>query len=116
MWLDRIKQKLESGEYQTVGEFVSDFQLIFRNCSTFNRVRFTETCYIINKSPNNRSIACSNEVVLQSYTWTHTLHLIFDRLFVFYLFISLKDNEFGRMGARLKQMFEEEFQKIFSIQ
>uniref|UniRef100_A0A8C1MR38 Nuclear body protein SP140-like protein n=1 Tax=Cyprinus carpio TaxID=7962 RepID=A0A8C1MR38_CYPCA len=53
MWLDRIKQKLESGEYQTVGAFVSDFQLIFSNCSTFNRVRFTETCYIINKSPNN---------------------------------------------------------------
>ncbi|KTG44024.1 hypothetical protein cypCar_00045224, partial [Cyprinus carpio] len=26
------------------------------------------------------------------------------------------DSEFGRMGARLKQMFEEEFQKIFSIQ
>uniref|UniRef100_A0A9J7ZUU1 Dynein axonemal light chain 4 n=1 Tax=Cyprinus carpio carpio TaxID=630221 RepID=A0A9J7ZUU1_CYPCA len=63
MWLDRIKQKLESGEYQTVGAFVSDFQLIFSNCSTFNR-----------------------------------------------------DSEFGRMGARLKQMFEEEFQKIFSIQ
>ncbi|XP_050957965.1 LOW QUALITY PROTEIN: uncharacterized protein LOC127159069 [Labeo rohita] len=62
MWLDRIKQKLESGEYQTVGAFVSDFQLIFSNCSTFNR-----------------------------------------------------DNEFGRMGARLKEMFEEEFQKIFSI-
>uniref|UniRef100_A0A673I6B4 SP110 nuclear body protein, tandem duplicate 2 n=1 Tax=Sinocyclocheilus rhinocerous TaxID=307959 RepID=A0A673I6B4_9TELE len=58
MWLDRIKQKLESGEYQTVGAFVSDFQLIFSNCSKFNGVRFTETCYIINKSPNNRSIAC----------------------------------------------------------
>ncbi|XP_059408383.1 nuclear body protein SP140-like protein isoform X2 [Carassius carassius] len=63
MWLDRIKQKLDSREYQTVGAFVSDFQLIFSNCSMFNR-----------------------------------------------------DNEFGRMGARLKQMFEEEFRKIFSIQ
>ncbi|KAL1277768.1 hypothetical protein QQF64_024441 [Cirrhinus molitorella] len=63
MWLDRIKQKLESGAYQTVGAFVSDFQLIFSNSRTFNR-----------------------------------------------------DNEFGRMGARLKKMFEEEFQKIFSIQ
>ncbi|XP_050957959.1 uncharacterized protein LOC127159060 [Labeo rohita] len=62
MWLDRIKQKLESGAYQTVGAFVSDFQLIFSNCSTSN-----------------------------------------------------KDNEFGRMGARLKKIFEEEFQKIFSI-
>uniref|UniRef100_A0A671R2U1 SP110 nuclear body protein, tandem duplicate 2 n=1 Tax=Sinocyclocheilus anshuiensis TaxID=1608454 RepID=A0A671R2U1_9TELE len=62
MWLDRIKQKLESGEYQTVGAFVSDFQLIFSNCSTFNR-----------------------------------------------------DNVFGRMGPWLKKMFEEEFQKIFSI-
>ncbi|XP_058625109.1 nuclear body protein SP140-like protein isoform X2 [Onychostoma macrolepis] len=55
--------KLETGVYQTVGEFVSDFQLIFSNCSTFN-----------------------------------------------------KDSEFGRMGARLKRMFEEEFRKIFSIQ
>ncbi|KAK2916025.1 hypothetical protein Q8A67_000399 [Cirrhinus molitorella] len=63
MWLDKIKQKLESGEYQTIGAFVSDFQLIFSNCSTFNR-----------------------------------------------------DNEFGQMGARLKEMFEKEFQKIFSIQ
>ncbi|RXN25370.1 nuclear body protein SP140 isoform X1 [Labeo rohita] len=62
MWLDRIKQKLESKEYQTVGAFVSDFQLIFSNCSTFS-----------------------------------------------------KDNESVRMGARLKEMFEEEFQKIFSI-
>ncbi|XP_059381017.1 uncharacterized protein LOC132116059 [Carassius carassius] len=62
MWLDRIKQKLYSRKYQTVGAFVSDFQLIFSNCSMFNR-----------------------------------------------------DNEFGRMGAWLKQMFEEEFRKIFKI-
>ncbi|XP_058625779.1 uncharacterized protein LOC131536730 isoform X3 [Onychostoma macrolepis] len=54
--------KLETGVYQTVGEFVSDFQLIFSNCSTFN-----------------------------------------------------KDSEFGRMGTRLKRMFEEEFRKIFKI-
>ncbi|XP_052398356.1 nuclear body protein SP140-like protein isoform X2 [Carassius gibelio] len=38
MWLDRIKQKLESGEYQTMGAFVSDFQLLFSNCRTFNRI------------------------------------------------------------------------------
>ncbi|XP_067237684.1 nuclear body protein SP140-like protein isoform X2 [Chanodichthys erythropterus] len=63
MWLDRIKLKLESDEYQTVEAFVSDFQLIFSNCSTFN-----------------------------------------------------KDNEFGQMGAKLKEMFEKEFQKIFTIQ
>ncbi|XP_077068135.1 uncharacterized protein LOC143721527 [Siphateles boraxobius] len=37
MWLDRIKLKMASDTYQTVGAFVSDFQLIFRNCSTFNR-------------------------------------------------------------------------------
>ncbi|ROL42893.1 Nuclear body protein SP140 [Anabarilius grahami] len=37
MWLDRIKLKLESDEYQTVKAFVSDFQLIFSNCSTFNK-------------------------------------------------------------------------------
>ncbi|KTG34250.1 hypothetical protein cypCar_00034378, partial [Cyprinus carpio] len=29
---------------------------------------------------------------------------------------AVQDSEFGRMGARVKQMFEEEFQKIFSIQ
>ncbi|XP_067220549.1 uncharacterized protein [Chanodichthys erythropterus] len=63
MWLDRIKLKLESDEYQTVGAFVSDFQLIFSNCSTFN-----------------------------------------------------KDNKFGKMRASLKEMFEKEFQKIFTIQ
>lgn len=63
MWLDKIKLNMESDKYQTVGEFISDFQLIFRNCSTFNR-----------------------------------------------------DNEFGQMGARLKKMFEKEFQKIFNIQ
>ncbi|XP_048059234.1 nuclear body protein SP140-like protein isoform X1 [Megalobrama amblycephala] len=63
MWLDRIKVKLESDQYQTVGVFVSDFQLIFSNCRTFN-----------------------------------------------------KDNRFGQMGARLKEMFEKEFQKIFTIQ
>ncbi|XP_073698608.1 uncharacterized protein [Garra rufa] len=63
MWLDKIKQKLESGAYQTVGAFISDLQLIFSNCSTFNG-----------------------------------------------------DNRFGRIGARLKQMFEKEFQRIFSIQ
>ncbi|XP_067315888.1 nuclear body protein SP140-like protein isoform X2 [Pseudorasbora parva] len=63
MWLDKIKLKFESNEYQKVGEFVSDFQLLFNNCSIFNR-----------------------------------------------------DNEFGQMGARLKEMFEKEFQKVFTIQ
>ncbi|XP_056609169.1 nuclear body protein SP140-like protein isoform X2 [Triplophysa dalaica] len=62
MWLDRIKLKLEGNEYKTVGEFVSDFQLIFSNCSTYN-----------------------------------------------------EDNEFGKMGARLKDLFDREFQKIFTI-
>ncbi|KAG1967298.1 nuclear body protein SP140-like protein [Pimephales promelas] len=63
MWLDKIKQDLESDKYQKVGAFVSDFQLLFRNCSTFNR-----------------------------------------------------DNQFGQMGARLSEMFEKEFKKIFNIQ
>ncbi|KAK7175181.1 hypothetical protein R3I93_002169 [Phoxinus phoxinus] len=63
MWLDKIKLKMESDKYQTVEAFVSDFLLIFRNCSTFNR-----------------------------------------------------ENKFGKMGARLKKMFEKEFQKIFNIQ
>ncbi|KAA0705984.1 Nuclear body protein SP140-like protein [Triplophysa tibetana] len=63
MWLDRIKLKLEGNEYKTVEEFVSDFQLIFSNCKTFN-----------------------------------------------------EDNEFGKIGARLKDLFDREFQKIFTIQ
>ncbi|XP_073688944.1 uncharacterized protein [Garra rufa] len=62
MWLDKIKQKLESGVYRTVGAFISDFRLIFNNCSRFNR-----------------------------------------------------NVEFDQMGDRLKEKFEEEFQKIFSI-
>ncbi|XP_056309383.1 sp110 nuclear body protein-like isoform X2 [Danio aesculapii] len=37
MWLNRIKQKLKDNMYQTFGEFVSDFQLIFSNCRKFNR-------------------------------------------------------------------------------
>ncbi|XP_065108889.1 uncharacterized protein [Paramisgurnus dabryanus] len=63
MWLDRIKLKLEAKDYHTVGDFVSDIQLIFSNCRTFNR-----------------------------------------------------DNDFGKMGARLKDLIDREFKKVFSIQ
>ncbi|XP_043956680.1 nuclear body protein SP140-like [Gambusia affinis] len=37
MWLDKIADKLQRNEYQTVGEFVSDVQLIFTNSATYNR-------------------------------------------------------------------------------
>ncbi|XP_026212366.1 nuclear body protein SP140-like [Anabas testudineus] len=37
MWFDKIADKLQKKEYQTVGEFVSDVQLIFSNCATYNR-------------------------------------------------------------------------------
>ncbi|XP_033182003.1 LOW QUALITY PROTEIN: uncharacterized protein LOC113159755 [Anabas testudineus] len=37
MWFDKIADKLQKKEYQTVGEFVSDVQLIFTNCATYNR-------------------------------------------------------------------------------
>uniref|UniRef100_A0A3Q2QAV5 SP110 nuclear antigen, tandem duplicate 1 n=1 Tax=Fundulus heteroclitus TaxID=8078 RepID=A0A3Q2QAV5_FUNHE len=37
MWLEKIADKLQRKGYQTVGEFVSDVQLIFTNSATFNR-------------------------------------------------------------------------------
>ncbi|XP_014908752.1 nuclear body protein SP140-like isoform X2 [Poecilia latipinna] len=37
MWLDKIADRLQRNEYQTVGEFVSDVQLIFTNSATYNR-------------------------------------------------------------------------------
>ncbi|XP_026212392.1 nuclear body protein SP140-like [Anabas testudineus] len=37
MWFDKVADKLQKKEYQTVGEFVSDVQLIFTNCATYNR-------------------------------------------------------------------------------
>ncbi|GLD60517.1 nuclear body protein SP140-like protein isoform X1 [Lates japonicus] len=37
MWLGNIADKLQEKEYQTVGEFVSDVQLIFTNCASYNR-------------------------------------------------------------------------------
>ncbi|KAL7379492.1 hypothetical protein ABVT39_028271 [Epinephelus coioides] len=37
MWLGKVADKLQEQLYQTVGEFVSDVQLIFNNCSTYNR-------------------------------------------------------------------------------
>lgn len=39
MWLGNVADKLQRQLYQTVGEFVSDVQLIFTNCATYNRVR-----------------------------------------------------------------------------
>ncbi|KAJ8387605.1 hypothetical protein AAFF_G00153010 [Aldrovandia affinis] len=39
------------------------------------------------------------------------VRLIFDNCFIFN-----KDNEFGQMGARLKELFEREFQHVFSVQ
>ncbi|KAF7654255.1 hypothetical protein LDENG_00071820 [Lucifuga dentata] len=37
MWLGKVAEKLQKNKYQTVGEFVSDLQLIFTNCASFNR-------------------------------------------------------------------------------
>ncbi|XP_027898731.1 nuclear body protein SP140-like protein isoform X1 [Xiphophorus couchianus] len=37
MWLEKIAGKLQRSEYQTVGGFVSDVQLIFTNSATYNR-------------------------------------------------------------------------------
>ncbi|XP_074513308.1 uncharacterized protein LOC141781438 [Sebastes fasciatus] len=37
MWLGNIADKLQDELYKTVGEFVSDVQLIFTNCASFHR-------------------------------------------------------------------------------
>ncbi|XP_076024189.1 nuclear body protein SP140-like protein isoform X2 [Genypterus blacodes] len=37
MWLDKVAEKLQKKTYQTVRELVSDIQLIFTNCASFNR-------------------------------------------------------------------------------
>ncbi|XP_074511437.1 nuclear body protein SP140-like protein isoform X2 [Sebastes fasciatus] len=37
MWLGNIADKLQDELYKTVGEFVSDVQLIFTNCASYNR-------------------------------------------------------------------------------
>lgn len=39
MWLGNVADKLENQVYKTVGEFVSDVELIFTNCASYNRVR-----------------------------------------------------------------------------
>ncbi|MCI4395315.1 hypothetical protein PGIGA_G00178870 [Pangasianodon gigas] len=36
MWLDKVKTKLQDNKYRTVGEFVRDINLIFKNCQTLN--------------------------------------------------------------------------------
>ncbi|KAM3597414.1 uncharacterized protein V6R79_004233 [Siganus canaliculatus] len=36
MWLRKIADKLQEQRYQTVGEFVSDVDLIFTNCASYN--------------------------------------------------------------------------------
>ncbi|XP_045930106.1 nuclear body protein SP140 isoform X3 [Micropterus dolomieu] len=37
MWLGNVADKLQEQLYKTVGEFVSDVQLIFTNCASYNR-------------------------------------------------------------------------------
>ena len=39
MWLNNVAGKLQKKLYQTVGEFVSDVQLIFSNSALYNQVR-----------------------------------------------------------------------------
>ncbi|XP_056256949.1 nuclear body protein SP140-like protein isoform X2 [Seriola aureovittata] len=36
MWLGKVVDKLQTKEYQMVAEFVSDIQLIFSNCASYN--------------------------------------------------------------------------------
>ncbi|XP_053493710.1 sp110 nuclear body protein-like [Ictalurus furcatus] len=37
MWLDKVRTKLLDHEYRTVGEFVCDINLIFKNCQALNK-------------------------------------------------------------------------------
>ncbi|XP_069380886.1 nuclear body protein SP140-like protein isoform X2 [Paralichthys olivaceus] len=37
MWLERLAEKLQGKEYRTVGDFVSDVQLIFTNFASYNQ-------------------------------------------------------------------------------
>ncbi|XP_058875382.1 nuclear body protein SP140-like protein isoform X3 [Acipenser ruthenus] len=37
MWLDKVKEKLASDRYSTVGEFVRDVNLIFQNCAQLHK-------------------------------------------------------------------------------
>ncbi|XP_034046826.1 nuclear body protein SP140-like protein isoform X2 [Thalassophryne amazonica] len=37
MWLGKIADKLQHRQYQTVRDFVSDMQLIFSNCASYNK-------------------------------------------------------------------------------
>ncbi|KAK7939834.1 hypothetical protein WMY93_003160 [Mugilogobius chulae] len=37
MWFDEVSDKLQTDRYHTVGDFVSDVQLIFANCASYNR-------------------------------------------------------------------------------
>ncbi|XP_039980033.1 nuclear body protein SP140-like protein isoform X2 [Xiphias gladius] len=37
MWFGNVAEKLQKKEYQMVGEFVSDIQLIFTNCASYNQ-------------------------------------------------------------------------------
>ncbi|KAM6905361.1 nuclear body protein SP140-like protein [Xenentodon cancila] len=76
MWLCRIAEKLEKKQYQTVGQFVSDVQLIFTNCSKYNQVR--------------------------THPWLE-------------LFFLCYPDEHLVIGYQLKQLFDTEFKKAFSI-
>ncbi|XP_062294070.1 nuclear body protein SP140-like protein [Scomber scombrus] len=37
MWLGNVADKLQRNHYQSVGEFVSDVELIFTNCASYNK-------------------------------------------------------------------------------
>ncbi|XP_035037676.1 nuclear body protein SP140-like protein [Hippoglossus stenolepis] len=37
MWLEKVAEKLQGMEYETVGDFVSDVELIFTNCASYNQ-------------------------------------------------------------------------------
>lgn len=94
MWLERIVEKLQDRLYRTVGEFVSDVQLIFTNCNQYNQVINS-----IFTSPKHPEIKFNfHEMLTKTYA------------------VLQKNAEYLAMGNRLKELFEEEFKKVFNIQ
>uniref|UniRef100_A0A8C6T8X8 Uncharacterized protein n=1 Tax=Neogobius melanostomus TaxID=47308 RepID=A0A8C6T8X8_9GOBI len=86
MWLDHIADKLQDNKYQTVGHFESDIQLVFKNCTLYNRVGF---------------------FIRTFFSLTNSLTAVF---------LFFQDNpEFHDIGIKMKECFVKEFNKVFKI-
>ncbi|XP_051790738.1 nuclear body protein SP140-like protein isoform X1 [Erpetoichthys calabaricus] len=78
MWLDKIKDKLTSGLYDTVEQFFKDIHLIFSNCAKFNKVTFH---FFINDEDENEkfvSVTHAAHFYILPYLWHTPLSLVID--------------------------------------